>query len=596
MAFDAGLVFAITCELNRILGDNNGFGGARIDKITMPERDEIHLVLHAGRDNFRLVVSASSSNPRIHLTQTPKENPNTPPSFCMLLRKHLSGSRLVAIRQLSFERVVELEFDFKDEMGYLSKKYLILEILGKHSNIIFLDGNKKILGAIRTTDLTDSLKRPVLAGMIYELPPSQGKLNPTVLDKDTFFLVLSSCDKNVQADKLITSSFMGVSPLVSREAVYRASGDSSTRIGDVDLDKLWFHFSSFYEKLMSGEVTPTLICRAETPDLPFEYAFIKIRQYENRAVIKELPSFSCLIDTFFYQRDKIDRIKQRSQDIFHLLLKSQNRLLKKIEVQDSELADTETMEYSKKCADLISQEMYRIKRGDKSVVAIDYSVEGYPAVEVVLDDRLSPSQNAQRYYKNYNRKKNAKIEITKQIDEAKSELKYIDAVLDSLSRAETESDLDEIREELSMWGYGKRDRKSLRLADKKKRIKPIHAVSPSGLDVYIGKNNLQNDYLTTKFASKTDWWFHVKNFAGSHVIMKTEGDEPPAEDFTFAASIAALYSSAEGDNVAVDYTLIKHVKKPPSSKPGFVTYNTYWTAYVTPDKEELEKTIKTKTE
>ncbi|MBQ7896972.1 MAG: NFACT family protein [Clostridia bacterium] len=591
MAFDAGMVLAVTRELNELLGENNGFQGSRIDKITMPERDEIHFLIHAGRENYRLVVSASSNNPRLHLTDSVKENPNTPPSFCMLLRKHLSGSRLVAVRQSGFERVAELEFDFKDEMGYASKKYLILEILGKHSNIIFCDGNKKILGAIRTTDLSDTLKRPVLPGMSYELPPSQGKIDPTVLDKDIFMSVVASAAPDAVAEKLLTASFTGVAPLVSREAVYRVSYDASARVGELDLDKLWFHFSEIYKNLTSGEVTPTLICRAESPDTPFEYAFLPIRQYENKAVTRELESVSALIDTFFSSRDKADRIKQRSQDIFHLLLKSQNRLLKKIEVQEAELADTDTMEYCRKCGDLISQEMYKIKRGDKSVTAIDYSEEGYPEVTVELDDRLSPSQNAQRYYKKYNRKKNAKVEITKQIEEARQELRYIDAVLDSLSRAESEADLDELREELSMWGYGKRDRNRLKNADKKKKVKPLRAVSPSGLEIYIGKNNLQNDYITMKLGEKNDWWFHVKNAPGSHVLMRVVGEEPPAEDFTFAAGLAAMHSSVEGENVAVDYTLIRHIKKPPQAKPGFVTYSTYWTAYVTPDRKELEKCI-----
>lgn len=591
MAFDAGMVLAVTRELDEILGENNGFQGSRIDKITMPERDEIHFLIHSGRDNYRLVVSASSNNPRLHLTYSSKENPNTPPSFCMLLRKHLSGSRLLAVRQCGFERVAELEFDFKDEMGYASKKYLMLEILGKHSNIIFCDGNKKILGAIRTTDLSDSLKRPVLPGMTYELPPSQGKIDPTTLTREDFFSVVESASPDTVAERLLTSSFTGVAPLVSREVVYRVTADSSARIGELDRDKLWYHFSEVYNSLLKGEVTPTLICRTESPDVPFEYAFLPIRQYENKAITRTVESVSTLIDTFFSSRDKADRIKQRSQDIFHLLLKSQNRLLKKIEVQEGELADTETMEYCRKCGDLISQEMYKIKRGDKSVTAIDYSEEGYPEVTVELDDRLSPSQNAQRYYKKYNRKKSAKVEITRQIEEARQELRYIDAVLDSLSRAESESDLDELREELSQWGYGKRDRSKLKSADKKKKVKPLRATSPSGLEIYIGKNNLQNDYITMKLGEKNDWWFHVKNAPGSHVLMRVEGDEPPAEDFTFAASLAAMHSSVEGENVAVDYTLIRHIKKPPQAKPGFVTYSTYWTAYVTPDRKELEKSI-----
>ncbi len=591
MAFDAGMVYAITHELDKRLGEDNGFNGARIDKVTMPERDEIHLLLHVGRENMRLVISAGAGNPRLHLSNTPKENPNTPPSFCMLLRKHLSCSRIAHIRQLGFERAAEIEFDFKDEMGYISKKYLIAEIMGKHSNIIFCDGEKRILGAIRTSDFSDPARRPVLAGVKYELPPAQDKTDPTTLTRETFQGVLSGLDKTLPAERALTSAFLGVAPLVSREAVYRACGDSSALLGAVDTDKLWYHFSSFYDDLTSNKFFPCLICRTETPDVPFEYSFIDIRQYENKAVVKPVDSVSDLIDGFFTKRDKAERIKQRAQDIFRLLLNAQNRLIKKIEAQEAELSDTDTMEYCRKCGDLISQEMYRIKRGDRSVVAVDYSEEGYPEVTVELDERLSPSQNAQRYYKKYNRKKNARAELTKQIEEAKNELKYIDAVLDSLSRAETESDLDELREELSMWGYGKRDRKKLKTADKKKKVKPLKAVSPSGLEVYIGKNNLQNDYLTTKFASKTDWWFHVKNLAGSHVILKTDGEEPPAEDFTFAASLAAMHSSAEGDNIAVDYTLIKHIKKPPAAKPGFVTYNTYWTAYVTPDRSELEKII-----
>ena len=591
MAFDAGMVFALTRELDLKLGEKNGLGGSRIDKIAMPERDEVHLILHSGRDTYRLVVSASSSNPRLHLTDTPKENPNTPPSFCMLLRKHLTASRLMAIRQIEFERVIELEFDFRDELGYMSKKFLMLEILGKHSNMIFCDGEHKILGAVRTTDLSDSLKRAVIVGMKYALPPPQDKISPIGLTKDKFLEALSNFDPNTSAEKVLTTSFLGVSSLISREAVYRSTGDALCNLSDCDKDKLFFHFSSFYDRLLSDDVTPTLVCRTESPDIPFEYAFIEIRQYENKAVTKELNSISDLINTFFSSRDKADRIKQRSQDIFHLLLKSQNRLLKKIEVQEEELRDSQTMEESKRCADLIMQEIYRIKRGDTKVVAIDYSKEDYPEVTVELDSQLSPSANAQRYYKKYNRKKNAAVELKKQIESAKDELKYIDAVLDSLSRAESESDLDELRRELSEWGYGKRDMKKLKNTDKKSKPKPLRAISPSGLEIYIGKNNLQNDYLTTKFADKKDWWFHVKNLAGSHVIMRVEGEEPPAEDFTFAASLAALYSSAEGENIAVDYTLIKHIKKPPQAKPGFVTYSTYWTAFVTPDREELKKVI-----
>ncbi len=596
MAFDAGMVCAVACELNKIIGDKNGFGGARVDKVNMPERDEIHLLLHVGRENYRLVVSASSNNPRIHLSNTQKENPNVPPSFCMLLRKHLSTARLTAVRQRDFERVVEIEFDSRDDMGDLSKKFLIAEIMGKYSNIVFCDGGYKILGAIRTNDLSTSSQRPMIVGMRYEMPPSQNKVSPVSLKKEDFIKALSSSDTTALAERALTGTFLGVAPIVAREAVFRASGNSASLLGEIDTDKLWFHFSSFYTALADERVIPTLLYRTETPSEPFEYSFIEIRQYENKAIVKTVDSISTLIDTFFSTKDKAERIKQRSQDIFHLLLKSQNRLLKKIDSQEAELVDAESMEEYRLYGDLISQEMYRIKRGDTFVVATDYSKDGYPEVKVPLDERLSPSQNAQSYYKKYNRKKNARKILADQIDEAKKELLYIDAVLDSLSRAESEADLDELREELSLWGYAKRDKKNLKMADKKKKLKPICTTAPSGREVYIGKNNLQNDYLTTRFAEKNDWWFHVKNSAGSHVILKTDGEEPPSEDFTFAASLAAMHSSVEGENVAVDYTQVRYVKKPPQSKPGFVTYTTHWTAYVTPDYDELKKALSEKKE
>ncbi len=579
MAFDAGMVYAITHELDKKLGENNGFNGAKIDKITMPERDEIHFLLHVGRENLRLVVSAGA-NPRIHLTSSAKENPNTPPSFCMLLRKHLSVSRIAHVRQYGFERVAELEFDFKNELGYVSKKYLIIELMGKHSNIIFCDTDRKILGAVRVSDFSETIKRPILTGIKYELPPAQDKINPLTMDKSVFCDIMSSLDGDTPAEKAITSNFLGIAPIIAREAVYRTCNDASAVLRLLHIEKLYDEFKKIYSNLTNDIIVPCLLCRAETPDIPFEYAFVEIEQYRTSAVIKRCESISELLDSFFTVRDKSERIRQRAQDIFRMLLNAQNRLVKKIETQEEELADTETLEECRKLGDLISQDMYKIKRGDRFVRVVDYFADGYPEVTIELDERLSPSQNAQKYYKKYNRKKNARIEIKHQIDEARRELEYIDAVLDSLSRAENESDLDELREELSFWGYGKRDRKKLKNADKKKKLKPKVLFSPSGLQVYIGKNNLQNEYLTMKFADKNDWWFHVKNAPGSHVILKIDGDEPPAEDFTFCARLAAEHSSVKGDNIAVDYTLIRYIKKPPASKPGFVTYSTYWTAFV----------------
>jgi len=583
MAFDAGMLCAVVRECDKILCGNSQ-GGSKVEKIYMPDRDEIHLMLRSYNETHRFVLSASPNTARVLISETQKENPPTPPTLCMLLRKKLTGARLVKISQLGFERVCCIEFDTKDEMGFSSKKYLIAEIMGKHSNIIFCDGDYKILGAIRTVDATSSLVRRIIPGVKYELPPSQEKLDPTAVDKEAFLNRLSDFESSALCDKVIISAFAGIAPIVAREIVYRATGETCTTLEKASGERLWEEFSRYFTALRDGDFYPCLLFE-EGKDSAFEYSVYPILQYGGKARQVKAESVSSLIDGFFSLRDKSDRHRQKSQDISRLLTNARNRLERKIELQQNELSDTSDMELCRLYGDLISQEMYRIKRGDTFVDALDYSKEPYETVRVMLDEKLSPSQNAQRYYKKYNRKKSAEAELRHQIDLARRELDYIDTVFDSLSRAETEKDLAEIREELSLWGYMKRDAKKLRLADKKQNIKPLSFTSPSGYEILVGKNNLQNDYITTKLSERGDWWFHTKNYAGSHVLMCVGNrEEPPAEDFTYACELAAKYSSAEGDNIAVDYTQIRYIKKPGGSKPGFVTYTTYWTAYVTPKK------------
>lgn len=579
MAFDAGMVCAIANELNTSLS------GGKIEKVFMPEKDEIHLIIHSGHESRRLLISASSSNPRILITNTAKENPLSPPMLCMHLRKHLTGGRICSVAQLGFERVVKIEVECYDELGFLTKRVLYFEILGKHSNIIFCDANDKILNAARPVDFSVSLLRQILPGMTYELPPKQNKINPLNVSKQELVDALYEYPNDRPCDKFIADTFLGISALIAREIVFRASGSHQTLVCEIDSDKLWFYFTDIINTIKTCDFSPTLLFKKSEPQSPFEYSFCDIRQYGNAAITKSCNSFSVLLDEFFALRDKNDRIKQRSQDIFHLLCNTQNRLLKKIELQQAEISDCANMDKMKLYGDLITQNIYAIKRGDKTAVCINYFEENCPKVEITLDVQLSPSQNAQKYYKAYNKKKSAKIILAEQLKNARKELEYIDTVFDALTRAQNERDLDEIREELSEWGYAKRIRSNLKTTHKQKKVIITDFTSPNGYKILLGKNNVQNDYLTTQLAEKWDYWFHVKDFPGSHVVLCTNGEEPPAEDFTYAAAIAAENSKAKGGtNIAVDYTLIKNIKKPAGSKPGYVIYETYWTAYVTPHK------------
>lgn len=579
MAFDAGMVCAIANELNTVLV------GGKIEKVFMPEKDEMHLLIHSGRESRRLLISASSANPRILITDSTKENPSVPPMLCMQLRKHLTGGRITQIVQMEFERVIKIEIECYDELGFLTKKILYFEIMGKHSNIIFCDADNKILNAVRPVDFSVSLLRQILPGIPYELPPKQDKLNPLDINREAFFRAVEAFPSERPTDKFITDTFIGISALIAREIAFRTAGSASGALSSCDTDKLWFYFTDVINCIKAKDFTPTLLLKNDGSNVPFEYAFCEIRQYETAAVVRKCESFSRLLDEFFSVRDKNDRIKQRSQDIFHLLCNTQNRLLKKIEIQQAEIADCSDMEKMKLYGDLITQNIYAVKRGDKVAHCVNYFDESCPTVEIPLDVRLSPSQNAQKYYKAYNKKKSAKSILAHQLENAHRELEYIDTVFDSLTRAQNERDLDEIREELSVWGYAKRIKSNLKMAQKPKKIIISELTSPNGYKILMGKNNIQNDYLTTQIAQKWDYWFHVKDFPGSHVVLCTDGDEPPAEDFTYAAALAADNSKAKGGvNVGVDYALIKNVKKPSGSKPGYVIYDDYWTAYVTPDK------------
>ncbi|MBR5528188.1 MAG: NFACT family protein [Clostridia bacterium] len=598
MPFDAGFTAAVTHELQTVLT------GAKIEKIQQPERDELIITAKNGRDTHRLLVSAKAGSARICLTKLEKENPLSPPMFCMLLRKHLSGGIIAQISQLGFERAVEIRISSYNELGFPTEKYLILETTGRYSNIIFCDSEKKVVSALRISELASDEKRKLICGFRYEpLPLPENRISPLGVAKDTFLKRISefveSNGGEYPCDKYLLSHYTGLSPLTAREITYRTAKNTScylsSIISDGLCDNLYLNFCAVYKPVENGVFSPFLIKNksGEATDI----AFCDIFQYENECVTVPFESFSLLLDHYYGERDLRDRIRQKSQDILKLLSNASARIQKKADLQREDIAACAEKEKFRKYGDLITANMYLLKKGMTKAQVVDYSEENMPAVEIELEINLTPSQNAQKYYKKYNKMKSAEENLALQLEQSASELRYIDTIFESLTKAQNEKDLEEIRDELRSGGYGKKldslSRSNSRIKkDSRRKMKntydPMVFVTSGGYRVLCGKNNLQNDYVTTVAAGKNDYWFHVKNMPGSHTVMLCGDTEPDAVDFTECAMIAAYYSSGKKiPNVAVDYTRIKNIRKPSGAKPGFVIYDTNYSAYVTADEEKV---------
>lgn len=581
MAFDAGMLACSLAEIRKTAL------GARIEKVYQPEKDEIVLQMRSFEGGKRLLINAGSNNPRMNFSEIQKENPQNPPMFCVLLRKHLQGSKLASIEQENFDRIAYLGFDTRDEMGFEKRCYLIVELMGKYSNLIFADENKKIINALRTSDFSLDSVRQLIPGMVYTPPSMSGKINPKTVSKEEFKELIENSPADKPADKWIVSSFMGIAPVVAREITLIATAQTDTPIASCDPVRLWNAFSSVAKTLNEEIFSPTLILDGEKC---IEYSFISLSQYPHLQT-KEFEGAGKLLDAYFISRDNNQRVHQRASDILKLLTNAETRIKKKIEIQRTELEACEEGELFKKYGDLITANIYRLPKKASVVELEDYENMTYdgniPTIKIELDSRLTPSSNAQRYYKKYAKTKNAKIELAKQINLAEQELNYIYTVFDALTRAESPADLAEIREELCQAGYGSKMKAYSHGTNKQKMSSIMQFETPDGMRVLCGKNNLQNEHITHKLAEKHDYWFHAKGNAGSHVLLITEGREPTDLDFTTAAEIAAYHSKAEGSNIGVDYTLAKHVKKVPGSRPGFVIYHTNWTAYVTPNGEKI---------
>ena len=578
MAFDALMMGSVCHEISTQ-------GPMKVEKIYQPAADEIILMLRPQRENLKLLINAGSNYPRINFTDAQSENPAKAPMFCMLLRKHLAGAKLLSACQPELERVCFLEFDAYDEMGFKSRKFLICEIMGKYANIILADKDKRIISALKLIDFSASSVRQILPGLNYEMPPKQDKKDPTAVTKEEFTHLFDAASKDLRCDKFITNNFLGMAVSTARQISYMCGGSVDCTLENIKLSTLLPAFFDIMEKFKKGILTPYIVYDAK--DTPIEYSYIPLEYYGKEYSCRPTSGFSCALDLFYLKKSQSERIRQRSSDVLRLLTNAEARITKKIAIHQSDLGKCDESEYYKLCGDLITANIYLMKRGMDKVTVCNYCDESCPNIDISLDIKLTPAQNAQLYYKKYNKAKKGKIELAKQIEIARAELNYIETVFESLTKAETESDINEIRDELYHSGYASRMKNYT--VQKQAATKPLKFVTDGGYTVYCGKNNRQNDYITTKLSNKTDWWFHVKNAPGSHVIMQSNGDEPSEKDFTQAAEIAAFYSKAEGDNIAVDYTLIKYVKKPAGSKPGFVVYNVNWTAYVSPSEEKIRK-------
>ena len=499
MAFDAGMLACMVHEIRTV-----ALGG-RIEKVMQPERDEIILQLRSTEGGKRLLINAGAG-PRIGFTDLARENPAQAPMFCMLLRKHLTGARLSDIRQEGFERVVTLEFDTRDEMGFACTRRIVAEIMGKYSNLIFTDGDGKIISALKTIDFTTSTQRQVLPGMRYELPPPQDKDNPLEVDFDRFAELYNAENPEKPLDKFILSRFCGISATVAREMAVIATRHTDTPLRYATPEEAWRGFDAVISRIKEGNYAPTMVYDGQNA---VEYAFCPLTQYEAPIETRPFESASAMLDAYFETRDKESRIRQRASDVLRLLTNAESRIKKKLDIQRGELADCEKADIHKKYGDMITANLWQLTRGMKQAEITDYEVwdeerEEYGTVIIDLDERLTPSANAQRYYKKYTKARNAKVELAKQIELGEAELAYIYTVFDALTRAETAVDLAEIRDELYRSGYASRMKG---YAAPKKQPAPTVAKfrTTNGYLVYCGKNNLQNEHITHKLADRNDY-------------------------------------------------------------------------------------------
>lgn len=571
MPLDAMCMTGVLHELRGIIT------GGKIDKIYQPAQDEVIFHMRTGSGNVRLLLSAAPAHPRAQLTGIPRENPDSPPMFCMLLRKYLTGARLLELSQPPLERLAEFRFETLNELGDRVERRLILECIGRRSNLILLDGEGRITDCIRRVDTDLSAKRPLMPGMFYQYPEPVDKQNPFTLSEEDLENILRAAPADVPWDKWLLDTFTGFSPLIARELAFRAGEDRGA---------LEAQFMKLVSDIKGDYFTPIALLREGAA---VDFSFLPILQYGPETELKRYESFSGLLDDFYAARESQDRIKQKGQDFIKQVKNARDRVARRVANQEKELEATKDRERLRQFGDIVTSNLYAMQRGMTVLRASNfYDPEG-GEVEIPLDPLKTPQQNAAKYYKDYNRAKTAEQVLRVQVEKGKQELAYLDSVLENITLAEGDRDLQEIRQELSDTGYLRRQKTA---AKREKRVvsKPMEFRSTAGLRISVGKNNGQNDRLTTKEARKGDIWLHTQKIHGSHVILHTDGVEPDSASLREAAMLAAWFSQGrEGGNVPVDYTPVRFVKKPVGARPGMVVYYTYETMYVTPEEELVKK-------
>ena len=564
MAFDA---FYLTC----VLGEIRALGEARVDKIHQPSRDTVILHLRGRENRGKLLINPNPAAPRLHLTAANPENPAEPPMFCMLLRKHLSGARLVEVTQPPMERMAVFTFSCIDELGDSVQKRLVAELMGRTCNLYLLGADGRIIDCLRRIGLDETAKRPALPGLHYQIPDPISKDDPLQCD---YVNLLCKPGADILADRLM-DELGGLSPLICREAALFAAGDTDARVENLDTTVVAEKLELFFAEHLNHP-TP---CYFAAPDgTPKQFAFCPIRQYGG---CETAEGFSVLLDSFYTLRDRKDTMRQKSQAVRKTVTNLCQRLTRKLAIQEKELAATFDRERLRQFGDIVTANIHRITKGQTLLQAEDFYDEDMKMVDIPLSPILSPQQNAAKFYKDYARMKTAEKELTRQMAIAREELEYLRSVADELNRAGTEQELEEIKQELQAGGYIKADSGKKRV--KQGKLPPMRFESTDGYPIYVGRNNRQNDELTFKLARKDDLWLHASKVHGSHVIISCGGTTPPDDTVTQAAQLAAYYSeTTAGQNIPVDATAVKQVKKVPSGKPGMVIYHTYRTVIVNP--------------
>ena len=577
MAFDGAYLYTVRQELEALIT-------ARVDKIHQPSKDEILLYMR-GRDGAsRILISTAGDSARIHLTNVPVENPAVPPMFCMLLRKHLGGGKLISVRQDGLERILFLDFECTNELGDRVTLTLACEVMGRYSNLILIGQDGKVIDSLkRNADVTR--ERVLLPGFAYEMPHRSARLNFLETEDDTILsAMMLAPDANL--DKALVALFEGVSPLLAREWAFYVSRDTvrSRSLTQNQQERLLFAIHESARRLKENDCQFHIL---QTPEGALkDYIFLRPQQYGALMVVREMPSASAALDEFYAQRDLRARMKQRANDLFKLIMGRIERVTRKLANQRQELSETDKMEQNKLWGDLLSANLYRLQKGDAAASLENFYEESCPVVTIPLQVNLTPAQNAQKYYTLYRKAATAKEKLAEQIAQGEAELAYLESVFDVLSRAESEADLLLLREELREQGY-------IRSRVKQKPPKqqpPMLYESSEGFPILVGRNNRQNDQLTLKTASKNDIWLHTQNIPGSHVILVTDGAEPSETAIREAAVLAAYHSKArDSAQVPVDFTKVRYVKKPNGAKPGMVIFTNQQTLYIKPDAVVCQK-------